>query len=41
MRYNLRVTMPDGSIIHHNKQIDTFVEVIERLGIERVRDLEN
>ena len=32
----LRVTMPDGSIIHHDKQIDTFVEVIERLGVERV-----
>ena len=35
----LVVTMPDGESIDHNKAATTFAEVIEKLGIERVRDL--
>lgn len=35
----LRVTMPDGTVIEKAKAKDTFVEVICRLGIERVRQL--
>lgn len=35
----LRVTMPDGTVIENAKAKDTFVEVICRLGIERVRQL--
>ena len=36
----LFVTMPDGEIINHKVSATTFVEVIEKLGIERVRNLE-
>lgn len=35
----LRVTMPDGTVIENDKAKDTFVEVICRIGIERVRPL--
>lgn len=35
----LFVTMPNGDEINHSKSVDTFVEVIEKLGIERVRNL--
>lgn len=35
----LRVTMPDGTVIEKAKAKDTFVEVICRIGIERVRPL--
>lgn len=31
--------MPDGTVIENAKAKDTFVEVICRLGIERVRQL--
>lgn len=33
------VTMPNGEIVNHSRSVDTFVEVIEKLGVERVRDL--
>lgn len=36
---SLRVTMPDGAKIHCRYVIDTFVEVIRKLGIERVESL--
>lgn len=36
----LFVTMPDGEIINHKVSATTFVEVIEKLGIERVKNLE-
>ena len=35
----LHVTMSDGDVIEYADGIDTFVEVIEKLGIERVKDL--
>ena len=35
----LFVTMPDGEIINHSVSATTFAEVIEKLGIERVRNL--
>lgn len=35
----LFVTMSNGDKINHSRSVDTFVEVIERLGIERVRNL--
>ena len=35
----LRVTMDDGEVIEHKQGIDTFVDVIEKIGIERVKDL--
>ena len=38
-RTRLVVTMPDGERIDHNNAATTFTEVIEKLGIERVRDL--
>ena len=34
---NLRVTMPDGTVIHHYKGTETYIEVLERLGLEEVR----
>ena len=41
-RWNLGllVTMPNGEIVNHSRSVDTFVEVIEKLGIKRVRSLE-
>ena len=36
----LFVTMADGEIINHKVSATTFVEVIEKLGIERVKNLE-
>lgn len=35
----LRVTMNDGTIVSHDSAKDTFVEVIRRIGVERVRTL--
>ncbi|MBU3836851.1 MAG: hypothetical protein H9777_00685 [Candidatus Phocaeicola faecigallinarum] len=35
----LRVTMPDGTVLEKAKAKDTFVAVICRIGIERVRPL--
>ena len=35
----LLVTMPDREIINHKVSANTFVEVIEKLGIERVKSL--
>ncbi len=35
----LRVTMDDGEVIERKKGLDTFFEVIEKLGIEHVKDL--
>ena len=35
----LFVTMPNGKVVNHSRSVDTFVEVIEKLGVERVRDL--
>ena len=39
-KYTLIVTMPDGERIENKKPTDTFVSVIEKIGIERVRDLD-
>ena len=36
----LFVTMPDGEIINHKVSATTFSEAIEKLGIDRVRNLE-
>ncbi len=36
----LRVTMDDGEVIERETGIDTFIDVIEKLGIERVKDLD-
>lgn len=36
---HLVVTMPNGQKIAHRVGADTFVEVIEKLGIEKVKDL--
>lgn len=36
----LFVTMPDGKIINHKVSATTFSEVIEKLGIDQVRNLE-
>ena len=33
---NLRVTMPDGNVIHHYSGKDTYIEVLEKLGLEEV-----
>ncbi len=35
----LRVTMPDGSVIERKKAKDTFIDVIRRIGIDKVRPL--
>jgi len=35
----LRVTMAGGEIIEHDDGIDTFIDVIEKIGINRVKDL--
>ena len=39
VKYTLIVTMPDGERIKNKKPTDTFVNVIEKIGIEKVRDL--
>ena len=36
---SMRVIMDDGTIIHHRVVTDTFIETIERLGIEDVLNL--
>ena len=36
----LRVTISDEEVIEHANGIDTFVDVIEKLGIKRIKDLE-
>lgn len=33
---NLRVTMPDGEVIHHHNAKETYIEVLEKLGLEKV-----
>ena len=38
-KYAWRVTMPNGEQINCRYQIETFFEVINKLGIERVKDL--
>lgn len=35
----LQVTMPDGHVIRQDKAKDTFIDVITRIGVERVRPL--
>ncbi len=35
----LRVEFPDGAVICENKATDTFVQVIHRIGLERVSEL--
>ena len=32
----LRVTMPDGQVIEHKNAVDTWLEVIQRLGLHKV-----
>ena len=36
----LLVTMPNGEKVNHSRSSDTFVEVIEKLGIEQVKHLD-
>lgn len=38
-RTGLSVTCPNGRVIHHHFAADTFVEVLQYLGIERVKTL--
>ena len=33
---NLRVTMPDGDVIHHHNGKETYIKVLEELGLEEV-----
>lgn len=33
---NIRATMPDGSVIHHPSGKATYLEVLEKLGLEKV-----
>ena len=33
---NIRVTMPDGDVIHHYSGKETYIEVLEKLGLEEV-----
>ncbi len=35
----LKVTFPDGTVIWHRAAINTFVETLRRIGLERVRKL--
>ena len=37
----LFVTMPNGEIVNHKVAATTFAEVVEKLGVERVRELEH
>lgn len=39
VQQELVVTMLNGEVINHKRASNTFVEVIEKLGIERVKDL--
>lgn len=36
----LKVTFPDGTVIFRRKAKDTFVECVERIGIEKIKNLE-
>lgn len=38
-RQKIKVTFPDGKKIRYNKVADTFIEVIQYAGVERVRNL--
>lgn len=38
--YQLEVRMPDGEIIRHRYSTKTFCEVIEKIGVERIRTLD-
>ena len=33
---NIKVTMPDGSVIYHHNGNDTYLEALEKLGLEEV-----
>ena len=35
----LSVVMPDGRIIRHSKAKDTFIEVLEAIGVDKIRPL--
>ncbi len=35
-RQILNVTMPDGTVIKHRTAIDTFIEVLETIGLEKI-----
>lgn len=35
----LRVTFPDGTIIWHRQAIDTFIETLRKIGLERISEL--
>lgn len=36
---NLRVTMPDNSVIYHKSGKETYLDAIEQLGLEKVMDV--
>ena len=35
----LRVTFPDGTVIWHRQAIDTFIESLRKIGLERISEL--
>ncbi len=36
---NLRVTMPDNSVIYHDDGTNTYLDVLEKLGLEKVMEV--
>ena len=36
---DLSVTFPDGTVIAENKAVDTFVEVVKKIGVDKVREI--
>ena len=33
---NIKVTMPDGSVLYHHSGKETYLDVLEKLGLEKV-----
>ena len=36
----IKVTFPDGTVIHERKASDTFVETIRKIGVQKIRSLD-
>ncbi|MFA6293346.1 MAG: hypothetical protein WC637_16290 [Victivallales bacterium] len=41
LRKKLQVTLPDGKIIKENKAVETFVKVIQLLGVKRIAAIQS
>lgn len=35
----MRVTFPDGTVVWHRQAIDTFIDTLRRIGLERIPEV--